>query len=115
MSYIADKNIEMPYIIAVDFDGTLVEDKFPEIGEIKRETWDAVRLAKDSGFKLILWTSRDGEQLKEAVAFCADKGLHFDAINENIDEVKILYNNDTRKVFANEYWDDRAVKCYCMK
>lgn len=115
MSYIADKNIEMPYIIAVDFDGTLVEDRFPEIGEVKQETLDAVRLAKDSGFKLILWTSRDGEQLKEAVAFCADKGLHFDAINENIDEVKILYNNDTRKVFANEYWDDRAVKRYCMK
>lgn len=114
MSYIADKNLKMPYIVAVDFDGTLVEDKFPEIGEIKQETWDAAILAKNSGFKLILWTSRDGERLKEAVAFCASRGLHFDAINENIDEVKVLYNNDTRKVFANEYWDDRAVKHYCM-
>ena len=103
----------LPYIIAVDFDGTLVEDEFPNIGEIKPEVWDKVQRAKDGGAKIILWTSRDHENLAEAVLFCKENGLEFDAINENIEEVQTLFNNDTRKVYANEYWDDKAVGIFC--
>lgn len=103
----------LPYIIAVDFDGTLVEDKFPEIGEPREDVWHDLRNAQFNGAKIILWTSRDHERLKEAVEFCVERGLHFDAINENLDECKVLFNNDTRKVYANEYWDDKAVGKYC--
>ena len=104
---------ELPYIIAVDFDGTLVEDKFPEIGEPKDRVWEDVKNAQRNGAKIILWTSRDNERLKAAVEFCTQRGLHFDAINDNLDECKVLFNNDTRKVYANEYWDDKAVATYC--
>ena len=105
----------LPYIIAVDFDGTLVEDKFPEIGEPIEWVWDDVFKMQERGAKIILWTSRDNERLKAAVEFCTSRGLHFDAINDNLDECKVMFNNDTRKVFANEYWDDKAVIKYCKE
>lgn len=103
---------ELPYIIAVDFDGTLVEDKFPEIGEPRKWVWADVERAQNKGAKIILWTSRDNERLKDAVEFCVERGLHFDAINDNLDECKVLFGNNTRKVYANEYWDDKAVAIY---
>ena len=103
----------LPYIIAVDFDGTLVEDKFPEIGEPILRVWDALRQARDNGAKIILWTCRNGNKLKEAVEYCSEQGLHFDAINENLDECKVLFDNDTRKVYADEYWDDKSIGAYC--
>lgn len=103
----------LPYIIAVDFDGTLVEDKFPEIGEPREWVWDHMRYAKENGAKIILWTSRDNARLKDAVEFCTKRGFHFDAINDNLDECKVLFNNDTRKVYANEYWDDKATAMFC--
>lgn len=97
-------------IIAVDFDGTLVEDKFPGIGEPIEGTWEDLKIEQALGAKIILWTCRNGEALKNAVRFCTEvMGFHFDAINENLDEVKILYGGDTRKIFADEYWDDKAV------
>lgn len=99
----------LPYIIAVDFDGTLVEDRFPEIGPTIEENWELMRKAKESGAKIILWTSRDGERLEAAVDFCESKGFKFDAVNDNLEECKMLFNNDTRKIYANEYWDDKAV------
>ena len=102
----------LPYIIAVDFDGTLVEDKFPEIGEPIEKTWELMKAAQENGAKIILWTSRDNQRLKDAVEFCTARDFHFDAINRNLDEVEILFNNDTRKVYANEYWDDKAVSFF---
>ena len=96
-----------PVILAVDFDGTLVKDRFPGIGMINRPIWDAVLQAQDQGYKIILWTCRNGEALKEAIEFCAEHDLHFDAINENLDEIKVLYGGDTRKIFADVYIDDR--------
>lgn len=96
------------YIIATDFDGTIVEDKYPEIGAIDTETLEALLEAKRFGTKLILWTCRNGKKLTDAVDFCKAHGLEFDAVNENVEEIKAVYGGDTRKVFANEYWDDHS-------
>lgn len=108
-----EQMMDLPYIIAVDFDGTLVTDEFPKIGTPVEPVWEAVRKAQLSGAKIILWTSRDDDRLKAAVEFCTERGLYFDAINDNLDECKILFSNDTRKVYANEYWDDKAVPRFC--
>lgn len=105
-------DIRLPSILAVDFDGTLVKNKFPDIGERCPSVWEYVLDAQKEGWKIILWTCRNGEALKAAVEFCADHGLHFDAINENLDEVKVLYGGDTRKVYADIYIDDRAMNPY---
>lgn len=102
-----DKEGMLPTIIAIDFDGTLVKNKFPEIGDINPHVWQAALRAKDKGIKLILWTSRTGQVLDDAVKFCANHGLTFDAVNDNIAEVKALGWN-ARKVFATLYIDDRA-------
>lgn len=105
---IADENKEcmLPTIIAVDFDGTLVKNQFPKIGEINYFVWEAVQKAQAEGKKIILWTSRTGEVLDEALEFCTRHGLKFDAVNDNIPEVKALGWN-ARKVFATMYIDDR--------
>lgn len=104
---------ELPYIIAVDFDGTLVEDAFPEIGRPIERTWEMLRKAQEAGAKIILWTSRNEQNLKDAVQFCNERELYFDAINENLQECKNLFGGDTRKIHANEYWDDKAVSWFC--
>lgn len=100
---------KLPYIIAVDFDGTLVEDCYPSIGTPREWVWEELNNRIKLGQKVILWTCRDNECLRAAVEFCRCQGVHFDAINENLAEVKIMFNNDTRKVYANEYWDDKAI------
>ena len=72
---------------------------------------------KNNGAALILWTCRVDEKLGEAVAWCERFGLVFDAVNANLPERIAAYQNDCRKVNADEYWDDRAViarKCLVM-
>lgn len=102
--------VKLPFIIAVDFDGTLVEDKYPEIGPKIDLVFEAVKRWKRMGYKIVLWTCRDGEPLKEAVSFCLNNGLVFDAVNRNIPEVVELFQNDTRKVYANFYLDDKNMR-----
>lgn len=97
----------LPLIIAVDFDGTIVKDEFPEIGEEIPLMVDVLKKIKELNIKLILWTSRTGSYLKAAVDWCAEKDLYFDAINENIQEVKDFTGMDTRKVYADIYLDDK--------
>lgn len=103
----AEKANKLPYIIAVDFDGTLVTDKFPLIGDIKTRIWNAVQDAQRNGCKIILWTCRTGETLDEAIQFCKEHNLEFDAVNDNIEETKSL-GWFARKVYANLYLDDKA-------
>lgn len=97
----------LPPIMAVDFDGTLVVDKFPEIGAERKNFCRCIRILQKMGVKSILWTSRTGSALQEAVEWCEDHDLHFDAINQNLPEVIELTGTDTRKVYADVYFDDR--------
>ena len=94
-------------IIAVDFDGTLCENKWPEIGMPNEELIEYLKKRQTNGEKLILWTNRVGNRLDEAVKWSAEKGLVFDAVNENLPEIVEAFGVDSRKIFANEYIDDR--------
>lgn len=98
----------MQKVIAIDFDGTLCENKYPEIGPPR---WGVIFKAlseKQKGAALILWTCRTGKKLDDAVSACAKWGLTFDAVNENLPSWVAAWNNDPRKIGATEYWDDRA-------
>lgn len=97
----------LPPIMAVDFDGTLVIDQFPKIGAERKNFCKVIRILQKMGVKSILWTSRTGSALDEAIEWCEDHDLHFDAINKNLPEVIELTGTDTRKVYANVYFDDR--------
>ena len=94
-------------IIAVDFDGTLCENKWPEIGEANKEMITYLKDRQVNGNKLILWTCRVDDILKNAIDWSAEQGLIFDAVNENLPEIVASFGTDTRKIFANEYIDDR--------
>ena len=99
----------MAKIIAVDFDGTLCENCWPGIGAEKEPVTWYVKRRKDAGAKLILWTNRKGEQLEEAVRWCAERGITFDAVNENLPEIVKAFGGDTRTVYADDYLDDKMV------
>lgn len=97
-------------IIAVDFDGTLFEEAYPGVG---KPIWENINRAKEEQVKgacLILWTCRYGQELEIAKRACAEVGLEFEAVNENAPWIIEAWGTDSRKIFANEYWDDRAVK-----
>ena len=95
-------------VIAVDFDGTLCEHKFPNIGDPNWEMIHYIQWRQRHGAQIILWTCRTGGKLNEAVKWCEERGLFFDAVNENIINVVNQYGSECRKVFADEYYDDRA-------
>jgi len=94
-------------IFAVDFDGTLCKSMYPGIGEPIIENIEFIKKLKEKGNKIILWTCRTNKELEEAVAWCADTGLVFDKVNENLDESIEKYGGDTRKVYADFYMDDK--------
>ena len=94
--------------IAIDFDGTLCRNAHPAIGEEIPEVVTWALTAKAMGDKLILWTCRTGAELDAAVAWCAERGLYFDAVNENVPEHIAKYGGDTRKVYADLHIDDNA-------
>lgn len=100
-----------PYkkIVAVDFDGTLCKDAYPNIGEpLPYSLYYIKELAKD-GAILILHTCRSGALLDAAVAWCNERGVVFDYINENVPENIDRYGGDTRKIYADIYVDTNAV------
>ena len=96
-------------IYAVDFDNTLAVTRFPEIVEPKAKVVAAVKMLKANGHKIILWTSRAGKDLKDAVEWCTEQGIVFDAVNEPLPEQMDRWGNDTRKVYADFYIDDKAM------
>ena len=99
-----------PKVIAVDFDGTLCEDAYPGIGEPREDVITYLKGRKMKGDKLILWTCRVDDKLDEAVDWCIDQGLIFDAVNDNLPELVAKYGGNPRKVFADIYLDDRSFK-----
>lgn len=101
-----------PYrIIGVDFDGTLAHTKgiYPNIGEPITEVINYILEEQKNGAYLILVTMRENEELDMAVEWCNKHGIVFDAINDNLPHMKDFFNNNPRKIFCNEYIDDRNI------
>lgn len=100
-------------IIAVDFDGILCENDFPDIGMPNYGVISLVRQLIDKGHEVVLWTTRNGKELENAVKWCNDYGLHFCAVNEpapsNYEKYKDLYETQSRKIFADVYIDDHNI------
>ena len=99
----------MSDIIAVDFDGTLCKNEYPGIGKANDALLCYLHQEKKFGSKVILWTCRVGERLEEAVRWCKEHGLEFDAVNENLPEVIAFHGGDSRKIYADYYIDDKTL------
>jgi hypothetical protein len=95
-------------IIAVDFDGTLVEHRYPMIGKEILFAFETLRELQKQNHQLILWTIRTGKELEEAVEFCRQRGIEFYAVNKNYPEEK-FDETISRKINADIFIDDRNV------
>ncbi len=94
--------------IAVDFDGTIVEHEYPEIGKEKLFAFLTLKELKKRGARLILWTFRTGKELDEAVEFCRKNGVEFYAVNKNYPE-EVLNESVGRKIDADIFIDDKNI------
>lgn len=96
--------------IAVDFDGTIVEHKYPEIGEEIPFAIDTLKMLIKDRHKLILWSVREGKLLDEAVEYCRTRGVEFWAVNKDFpEECEAKNQNFSRKIKADMFIDDRNV------
>lgn len=97
-------------LIAVDFDGTIVEHRYPEIGpEIPFATETLKMLIRDQ-HNLILWTVREGQLLEEAIEWCRKRGIEFYAVNKDYPEEEKENNNHfSRKLKVDVWIDDRNI------
>ena len=95
-------------VIAVDFDGTIVEHRYPEIGREIPFAIDTLKMLIADRHKVILWTVREGKLLDDAVEWCRERGVEFYAVNKDYPEEKKEYNNHfSRKIKAEVWIDDR--------
>lgn len=96
-------------VLGIDFDGTIVEENFPEIGAIKPKTVQLMKDAGEKGHLVIVWTARSGSALNEAIQFLFKNEIPFDYINENPEDPYAIRGEQGRKIFCDYYLDDRAV------
>jgi hydroxymethylpyrimidine pyrophosphatase-like HAD family hydrolase len=92
--------------IAVDFDGTIVEDGYPDIGKPMLFAFETLRELQKQKHQLILWTYRSGAELEAAVEFCRENGIEFYAVNNSYPE-EIYDTGYSRKIHAHVFIDDR--------
>jgi hypothetical protein len=94
------------YTIAVDFDGTIVEDEYPNIGKEKLFAFETLLKLQEKGHRIILWTYRSGRTLDDAIYYCRKRGVQFYAVNKSFPEEK--FDSDySRKINADLFIDDR--------
>ena len=95
--------------IAVDFDGTIVEHRYPEIGREIPFATDTLKMLIKEGHRLILWSVREGKLLDEAVEWCRERGVEFYAVNKDYPEEGREDKNFSRKLKVEMFIDDRNV------
>ena len=103
----------MPVTICVDFDGTIADHCYPDIGNLIPGAVVWLRKFHVMGHKTILHTMRsddgpDGLVLSQALKFCNDNGIHLDHVNENPSQKEWT---SSPKIYGHYYVDDAAVGC----
>ena len=96
--------------IAIDFDGTIVQDRYPEIGNERPFATQTIKMLMAEGHQFILWTVREGELLEEAVQWLRDRGIELYAVNKDYpDEDASKDRHYSRKLKVDLFIDDRNV------
>lgn len=93
--------------IAIDFDGTIVEHRYPAIGAERPFAIDTLKQLQREGHKLILWSVREGKLLDDAVEWCRQRGLEFYAVNRDYPEERPDDRGFSRKLKVDLFIDDR--------
>jgi len=98
-----------PLKLVIDFDGTIVTNKWPEIGEMMPNAKRIINLLASLGHKIIINTCRSGEHAENARSWLIANGIKFHSFNENLPEQIEFYGSDTRKMSGDIYIDDRQL------
>ncbi len=101
-------NVFNQLTLAVDFDGTIVEDAYPGIGKPRLFAFETLKKLQEEGHLLILWTYRSGVRLEEAIDFCEENGIEFYAVNRSFPEEEYSPSM-SRKINADIFIDDRNI------
>jgi len=101
--------MEVPLKIAIDFDGTIVEHKYPEIGKEILFAFETIKALQKQKHQLILWTYRSGKELDDAVEYCRQNGVEFYAVNASYPEEEFDEDFASRKIDADIFIDDRNI------
>jgi len=117
MNYKGGKGMDLfyyPPIVAIDFDGTIYADGYPDIeeGHFVKDAIDSIKIIQNAGWRTVLWTCREGDYLKDARQVLNDEGIYMDGYNENIltqEELDEFGFKDTRKIGADVYIDDKII------
>jgi hypothetical protein len=96
-------------VLAVDFDGTIVEDRYPEIGKPLPFAIDTLKRLHADGHRIVLWTFRHGRPLRNAVEFLESQGVHLYAVNQSFPEESEQLDGYSRKIHADWFIDDRNI------
>ena len=97
-------------IIAVDFDGAIVEHRYAEIGNERLFATDTLKALLREGHQLVLWTVREGKLLDDAIQWCRQRGIEFYAVNKDFPEEDVNKNmHYARKLRVDLFIDDRNV------
>lgn len=99
-------------IIAIDFDGTIVEHRYPRIGKEIPFAIATLKQLQADGHRLILWTVREDTLLEEALEYCRARGVEFYAANSNFPEERpqeASSSHSCRKLKADLFIDDRNI------
>lgn len=94
-------------LIAVDFDGTIVEDKYPAVGHAMPFAIETLKMLQEDGHRIILWTYRHGSKLQEAVDFMRAQEVFPYAVNRSYPEEPLMPKDASRKIHADLFIDDR--------
>ncbi len=96
-------------ILAIDFDGTIARGKFPNIDGEQPYAKETIQKLKNDGHYIIIHTCRSDKQLLDAINWLLERGIPFDRVNDNEPTNVAKYGNNSRKVYAHLYIDDKQV------
>lgn len=92
-------------IVAVDFDGTVVDHRYPDVGPTLPLAVEKLKEMTTSGIKIILWTMRSGKELEDAVNWYKQHDIPLFGINKNPQQ---RHWTSSPKAYAHLYIDDAA-------
>lgn len=96
-------------IIAIDFDGTICEAQYPEVGKERECAKEYINKLYDLGYGIVINTCRTLHAATNAINFMEERGIKYHYFNTNFPHLIEEYGNDCRKISADIYVEDRCL------
>lgn len=96
-------------VLAIDFDETMAEPAYPHIGAPKPNLSFCFKALKEKNYYIIIWTCREGLDVEKIKEWCIRHNILYDQINEHHPTLIKHYKNNTRKIMADVYIDDKCL------